>query len=86
MILVSLIINSLIFFLVLNLNYLRRKRTDPGHPDKPFSKLVLFPLALGTVFTLIVDGFKGIVVYQLLIFALAALLLYWIFYVLTGRK
>ncbi|WP_207635327.1 hypothetical protein [Syntrophomonas wolfei] len=46
------------------------------------SQLILFPLALGVVFTLIVDVFRGFMLYQLLIFLLAALLLYWIFYVL----
>lgn len=86
MIIVSLIINTIIIFLVLNLGYIRKKRNDPSYPDKPFKHLVLFPLALGIVFTLIVDGFKGVMIYQLALFAIAALLLYWIFYVLTARK
>jgi hypothetical protein len=86
MIVVSLIINTLIIFLVLNISYIRKKRENPDYPDKPFSKLVLFPLALGIVFTLIVDGFRGIMVYQLALFAVAALLLYWIFYILAAKK
>jgi hypothetical protein len=86
MIIVSLIINTLIIFLVLNFGYIRRKREDPDYPDKPFSKLVIFPLALGIVFTLIVDGFKGVMIYQLALFAAAALLLYWIFYILATPR
>lgn len=82
---VSLAINTLIFFVVLNLSYLKKKREDPDYPDKTFAKLFLFPLALGIVFTLIVDVFKGVMFYQLFIFLLAALLLYWIFYVM-GKK
>lgn len=86
MIIISLIINTLIIFLVLNLGYIRKKRANPDYPDKPFKHLVLFPLALGIVFTLIVDGFKGVMIYQLALFAVAALLLYWIFFILAVRK
>lgn len=86
MIIVSLIINTFIIFLVLNIGYIRKKRANPDYPDKPFSKLIIFPLALGIVFTLIVDGFKGIMIYQLALFAVAALLLYWIFYILAAHK
>lgn len=86
MIIVSLIINTLIIFLVLNLGYIKKKREDPNYPDKPFKHLVLFPLTLGIIFTLIVDGFKGVIIYQLALFAVAALLLYWIFYILVPGK
>ncbi|MDD2509770.1 MAG: hypothetical protein PHG94_01350 [Syntrophomonas sp.] len=82
MIFFSLILNTAIFFIALNLSYIKKKRENPAYPDKPVSQLILFPLALGVVFTLIVDVFKGFMLYQLLIFLLAALLLYWIFYVL----
>jgi Flp pilus assembly protein TadB len=82
MIIFSLILNTAIFFLVLNFSYIKKKRENPAYPDKPVSQLILFPLALGVVFTLIVDVFRGFMLYQLLIFLLAALLLYWIFYVL----
>ncbi len=85
MIFLSLLLNTLLFFVVLNISYLRQKRRDPNYPDKPFSKLVLFPLALGIVFTLVVDMFKGIFIYQMLLFGLAALFLYWIFYVLNRK-
>ncbi|ABI68461.1 hypothetical protein Swol_1151 [Syntrophomonas wolfei subsp. wolfei str. Goettingen G311] len=82
MIIFSLVLNTAIFFLVLNFSYIKKKRENPSYPDKPVSQLILFPLALGVVFTLIVDVFRGFMLYQLLIFLLAALLLYWIFYVL----
>jgi uncharacterized membrane protein YagU involved in acid resistance len=86
MLIISLIINTLLIFFILNIGYIRKKRNNPDYPDKPFSKLVIFPLALGIVFTLIVDVFKGIMIYQLALFAIAALLLYWIFYVLANHK
>lgn len=80
MILFSLLLNTAIFFMVLNLSYFKNKRNNPDYPAKPFTKLVLFPLCLGIVFTLIVDAFKGIMIYQFLLFMVAAILLYWIFY------
>lgn len=86
MIFLSLLINTILFFLVLNFSYIKQKRTDPNYPDKPFSKLVLFPLALGIIFTLIVDVFKGIFIYQIIFFLIAALLLYWIFYILNSKN
>ncbi len=85
MIFISLLINSVIFFFLLNFSYIKKKKENPNYPDKPISKLLLFPLALGIVFTLVMDVFKGIMIYQMLLFALAALLLYWIFYVLSKK-
>lgn len=85
MLLFSWLLNVALFFGVLNLSYIKNKRKDPDYPDKPFSKLVLFPVALGTVFTLIVDAFRGVIFYQLLLFVVAVILLYWIFYVLKQR-
>lgn len=85
MIVISLLINSVIFFFLLNFSYIKKKRENPNYPDKPISKLLLFPLALGIVFTLVMDVFKGIMIYQLMLFALAAFLLYWIFYVLSKK-
>ncbi|MEN6460628.1 MAG: hypothetical protein ABFC94_04560 [Syntrophomonas sp.] len=80
MIFFSLLLNTIIFFVVLNLSYFKKKRNDPDYPDKPFTQSVLFPLCLGIVFTLIVDAFKGIMIYQIILFMVAAILLYWIFY------
>lgn len=81
MIAVSLIINTIIFFFALNFSYIQNRRKNPDYPDKPFAQLILFPLCLGIVFTLIVDAFKGIMIYQMLLFILAAFLLYWFFYI-----
>jgi hypothetical protein len=77
----SFVINTGIFFLLLNSSYFSKKRVDPDYPDKPFNKLVLFPLALGVVFTLIVDSFRGVMIYQLILFIIVMLLLYCIFYI-----
>lgn len=86
MIIISLIINTIIFFLISNWSYLQKKKSDPGYPDRPLTKVILFPLALGIVFTLIVDAFKGVIVYQLILFLVAALLLYWIFFIMNKGK
>lgn len=80
MIVISLIVNTLIFFAVLNYSYIINKRGNPEYPDKPLTQLWIFPLSLGIVFTILVDAFKGVMFYQLILFALAALLLYWLFY------
>lgn len=85
MLLFSWLLNTALFFGLLNISYFSKKRRDPNYPDKPFSKLVLFPVALGTVFTLIVDAFRGVIFYQFLLFLIAAILLYWIFYFLKPR-
>lgn len=87
MIIISLIINTVLFFLISNWSYLQKKKADPDYPDRPLTKVILFPLALGIVFTLIVDAFKGIMVYQLILFLVAAVLLYWIFFIMNkGNK
>lgn len=80
MIIISLIINILIFFAVLNYSYLNKKRHDPDLPDKPFAQMWLFPVCLGIIFTILVDAFRGVMFYQLILFVLAAILLYWIFF------
>ncbi len=86
MIVISLIINTVIFFLITNWSYLQKKKAEPNYPDRPWTKVILFPLALGIVFTLIVDAFKGVMIYQLILFLIAALLLYWIFFVMNNRN
>ena len=87
MIIISLIINTVLFFLISNWSYLQKKKADPDYPIRPLTKVILFPLALGIVFTLIVDAFKGIMVYQLILFLVAAVLLYWIFFIMNkGNK
>ncbi len=86
MIAISLIINTVIFFLITNWSYLQKKKADPDYPTRSLTKVILFPLALGIVFTLIVDAFKGVMIYQLILFLLAAVLLYWIFFVMNNRN
>ncbi len=76
----SLIINVVLFFLIFNLGYLKNKKANPNYPNKPFAQLVVFPLILGILFTLIVDVFKGILFYQLIIFIIVAIILYCVFY------
>jgi hypothetical protein len=63
------------------MGYINNRRKDPDYPEKPFSKLVLFPLALGIVFTVILDVMKGLMFFQIIIFFIVAVLLYLIFYV-----
>ncbi len=86
MIYLSLTINCLLFFLLLNLSYIKNRRADTGYPEKPFSKLVVFPLTLGIIFTILMDVMKGLMFYQILIFLFAAALLYLFFYVFNGKK
>jgi len=82
----SLLINILIFFLLVNLQYFSRKRQDPNYPKKSLVKMLAFPLALGIAFTVLFDVIKGFMIYQLLIFSIVAGFLYWLFYVAGGRK
>jgi len=82
---VSLLINMVIFFLLFNIGYIRNKRLNPGYPDKPVTQAFLFPLALAVAFTLLFDVFKGLFIYQLLIFAVVAGILYWLFYVVAKK-
>ncbi|HPF44256.1 MAG TPA: hypothetical protein PKV15_06110 [Syntrophomonadaceae bacterium] len=86
MIYLSLAINCLLFFVLLNLSYIKNRRADPDYPEKPFSKLVVFPLTLGILFTILMDVMKGLMFYQILIFIFSAALLYLFFYVFNGKK
>lgn len=76
----SLVFNVLLFFLLINWNYLGEKRKNPDHPDRPLSLLVGLPLALGLVFTLINRVFKVMFLYQIIIFIVLAALIYWVFF------
>lgn len=76
----SLIIYCLIFFLIFNWSYIQKKRQDPNYPDRSLDQLVLFPVILGVAFTLIARIFRGIFLYQTLLFLLTAALLYWGFF------
>ncbi len=86
MIYFSLIINCILFFLLFNIGYIKKRRSDPDYPDKPFSKMVVFPLALGILFTLLMDVMKGLMFYQIIIFIFAAVMLYLFFYVFNAKK
>ena len=86
MIYLSLAFNCILFFLLLNINYIRERRANPNYPDKPFSKLVVFPLVLGIVFTVILDVMKGLMFFQIILFIFVALLLYLIFYVFNKKE
>lgn len=86
MIYISLGINCLLFFLLFNAGYLKKRRTNPDCAEKPFSQLVVFPLALGIVFTILIDVMKGMMLVQLLIFLIFAALLYLFFYVFSANK
>lgn len=81
----SLVFNVLLFFLLLNWNYLGEKRRNPNHPDRSLSMLVGLPLALGLVFTLVNRVFKVMFIYQIVIFIVLAALIYWVFF-LTRKK
>lgn len=81
----SLIFNVLLFFLVINWNYLGEKRRNPDYPNRPLSMLVGLPLALGLVFTMVNRVFKVMFLYQILIFIVLAALIYWVFF-LTQKK
>ncbi|WP_054695611.1 hypothetical protein [Syntrophomonas palmitatica] len=82
----SFLINAVIFFLLLNIGYIRNKRMNPSYPDKSISQAFIFPLALALVFTLLFDVFKGLFIYQILIFAVSAGILYWLFYMMGKNK
>lgn len=81
----SLVINVVIFFLLVNIQYFSQKRHDPAYPRKSLVKLIVFPFMLGLAFTVLFDIIKGFMLYQFLIFGLVAGFLYWLFYV-AGRK
>lgn len=80
MIALSLILNSLLFFLLLNWSYLGERRRNPNTPERPLSLLVAYPLVLGVIFTLIGRLFKTLFIYQTLIFLIVAVLIYWVFF------
>ena len=59
MIYFSLIINCILFFLLFNIGYIKKRRSDPEHPDKPSVNWWFFPLVMGILFTLLMDVMKG---------------------------
>lgn len=81
----SLVFNVLLFFLLINWNYLGEKRRNPDCPDRPLSLLVGLPLALGLVFTLVNRVFRVMFIYQIVIFIVLAALIYWVFFLLKKK-
>ena len=78
MIAISLVLNCLVFWVLLNLGWWveRRQRTDAR--PRPLTQTLLLPLALGVGLT-IVDSLRLAFFYQLLVFIIVAILLYWLF-------
>ncbi|NLN86325.1 MAG: hypothetical protein GX133_01765 [Syntrophomonadaceae bacterium] len=60
---------------------MQKKRNDPHHPTKPIAQSILFPVGLAVAFTLLVDAYRGIVYYQLIMFSVVAALLFWMLYI-----
>ena len=81
MIFLSMLINTCVFLLLFNWSYLNKRKTNPNHPPKPVAQSLLFPIALAVVFTLLVDSYRGIMYYQLILFLLVGGFLFWIFYI-----
>lgn len=85
MLFLSFILNTVLLFVILNWSYWQNKKNNPDYPDKPYSQMILFPLTLGIVLTIIFDAFKGIFIYQTIIFLVLALLLYWVFFIAAKK-
>jgi hypothetical protein len=77
---VSLAINSVAFLLLFNWSYLQKKRKCPAYPAKPIAQSIVFPVALGIAYTLLIDAYKGIFYYQFILFMVVALILFWKLY------
>ena len=76
----SLAFNTLIFLLIFNWSYLQKKRLNPDIQAKPLAQSVFFPVGLAIAFTLLVDAYKGILYYQIMLFLIVAALLFWKIY------
>ncbi len=77
MTIISLIINILLFILLLNWSYIEKRRKNPDYPIKPITQSIVFPVSLGIAYTFLVDAYKGIIYYQLILFLLVAGVLFW---------
>jgi lipoprotein signal peptidase len=80
MTLISLIINVLVFLLLFNWSYIQNRRENSDYPVKPISRSLMLPISLGIAYTLLVDMYKGLFYYQLLLFFIVAGVLFWKFY------
>ncbi len=79
---ISLLLNYLLFFAVINLGRWVKFRQSQGH--EPFRPSILFPVALGTVLTLL-DSLRLVFFQQLVIFIIAAVLIYKLISVFQGK-
>lgn len=70
---ISLLLNCIIFFIVINLGRWARFRRQPD--EDSFRPSILFPVALGLILTLL-DSFRLAFIQQLVLFLLAAVLIY----------
>jgi hypothetical protein len=66
--------------LLFNWSYFQKKRRDPSYPDKPIAQSILFPVALAIAFTFLVDAYRGIMYYQMILFLIVAAVLFWKIY------
>jgi len=82
--LLSFLLNTLVFVLLFNWSYIQKRRKDPDYPPKPIARSLIFPVALGIAYTFLVDIYKGIFFYQLFLFLIVALVLFWKLY--TPKK
>ncbi|NLV15726.1 MAG: hypothetical protein GXY50_00760 [Syntrophomonadaceae bacterium] len=82
MFLINLAMNSLIFFVILNVGkwFSNRKRPDA----QPVSYSFLPPLVLGMALTL-ADSLRIAFIWQLVLFIIIAILIYWLFYVFMKK-
>ncbi|MCX5780638.1 MAG: hypothetical protein NTV45_07460, partial [Firmicutes bacterium] len=69
---ISLAINIVVFLLLFNWSYLQKKRLNPAYPNKPVAQSILFPVGLSVAYTLLVDAYKGIFYYQMVLFLVVA--------------
>lgn len=74
---ISLALNILVFFLLFNWSYLQKRRTYPDYPQKPLTQFIVFPMLLGIAYTVLVDAYKGIFYYQMILFLVVAGVLFW---------
>ena len=70
---IGLLLNCLLFFAVINLGRWAKFRQNQG--PESFRPSILFPVALGTVLTLL-DSLRLVFFQQLVVFLIAAVLIY----------
>ncbi|QGT99280.1 hypothetical protein SYNTR_0687 [Candidatus Syntrophocurvum alkaliphilum] len=79
MIIASFLVYSIIFLTIFNYSYLKEKKENPNIPKKPISKAFWFPVSLALAFTIIVDAMKFFFIFNIIIFLVVGVVLYWLF-------